>query len=113
MSDGLNIIQGFIFGILDLIYMGIIFSIVLFAYRKNLKIAPILLIAAIVNIIALLSRYTMIFSQNFDMEFKNIALVYGIIGAISMVSIILFLGSILNYFIGIKAQEVDILKDEL
>ena len=113
MSDGLNIIQGIIFGILELIYIGIIVSIVVFAYRKNLKIAPILLVATIVNIIVLLFRYVMIFSRNFDMDIKDISLTYGILGVISMISTILFLGSLLNYFIGIKMQEVDALKDEL
>ncbi len=113
MSDGLNIIQGIIFGILELIYIGIIVSIVVFAYRKNLNIAPILLVATIVNIIVLLFRYVMIFSRNFDMDIKDISLTYGIIGVISMISTILFLGSLLNYFIGIKTQEVDTLKDEL
>ena len=113
MSNGIDIIQGFIFGILELIYIGIIVSIVVFSYRKNLTIAPVLLVAAIVNIIALLFRYVMIFSRNFDMDIKDISLTYGIIGVISMISTILFLGSLLSYFIGIKTQEVDTLKDEL
>ena len=84
--------------------VGIIVSIVVFSYRKNLTIAPVLLVAAIVNIIALLFRYVMIFSRNFDMDIKDISLTYGIIGVISMISTILFLGSLLSYFMKIEPE---------
>mgnify|MGYP003693231051 CR=1 FL=1 len=100
-----QIIYGLIGSILNICFLAAMLIIIVFAYKKHLKIAPILLISGIVKLIAIALNYVMAMFLVNKMTMDYTIAGYAIINAVNDISMIVFLGYIANYFIQIRPEE--------